>query len=475
MFVQRFYLDCLSHASYMVADEKTKEAAVIDPQRDIDIYMEEAKQHEFRIKYVILTHFHADFISGHIELRDRAGAEIVMGARAEAEFPFRRLGDGDSIEMGDVRLEGLETPGHTPEGLTVLAFDKVKDNENPYAAFTGDTLFIGDVGRPDLMASIGVTAEELGEMLFDSLHNKLMKLSDETLVYPAHGAGSMCGKSLSNEAVSTIGQQRKYNYALQPMSKEQFMSLVVADQPEAPGYFAHDAILNRKERASLDESMADTMTALSVDAVVQLQKDGAQVVDTRSPVDFAGAHLKGSLNIGIDGKYATWAGTVLKKDAPIVIVADDDRESESIMRLGRIGFDHVAGYLDGGLAALRDRSDLIGQVRRITAPAVPELESKPVIVDVRTAKEWDAGHIDGSLNIPLNQLEQRAAEVPSDGDVVIQCQSGYRSSIATSILQRLGHSNVIDLVGGYKAWVQSGQPTSAPGAVDACQGGSCSA
>jgi glyoxylase-like metal-dependent hydrolase (beta-lactamase superfamily II)/rhodanese-related sulfurtransferase len=473
MYLQRFYLECLSHASYLVADETTKEAAVVDPQRDIQIYLDEAQQHGFAIKYVLLTHFHADFISGHIELRDSVGAEIVMGARAQAEFPFRKLHDGDSIDMGSVRLEGLETPGHTPEGLSILVFDKEK-GDRPYAVFTGDTLFIGDVGRPDLLASIGVTADELAEMLFDSLQNKLMRLPDETLVYPAHGAGSMCGKSLSNEAVSTIGDQKKYNYALQPMSKEEFMALVTADQPEAPDYFAHDAILNRKERASLEESMAGS-TGLALDEVLRLQEEGAQVVDTRSPAEFAGAHLKGSINIGIDGKYATWAGTVLKKDEPIVIIADDDRVNESIMRLGRIGFDHVAGYLDGGLAIVGNRSELVAQARRVTAAAVPELNPKPVIVDVRTAKEWEGGHLEGSINIPLNQLQERIGEVPDDGQVVVHCQGGYRSSIATSLLQKAGHDNVIDLVGGYKAWVQSKLPTTTGGTADTCQGGSCSA
>jgi glyoxylase-like metal-dependent hydrolase (beta-lactamase superfamily II)/rhodanese-related sulfurtransferase len=458
----------------MVADESTKEAAVIDPQRDIEIYLDEARQHGFSIKYVLLTHFHADFISGHIELRDKAGAEIVMGARAEAEFPFRKLQDGDAIDMGKVRLVGLETPGHTPEGLTILAYDTSRSSAEPYAAFTGDTLFIGDVGRPDLLASIGMTADELAEMLYDSLHTKLMRLPDATLVYPAHGAGSMCGKSLSNEAVSTIGDQKKYNYALQPMSKEDFMSLITADQPEAPSYFAHDAILNRKERASLDESLADA-TGFGLDEVLRLQDEGAQIVDTRSSADFAGAHLKGSINIGIDGKYATWAGTVLKKDVPIVIIADGDRIEESIMRLGRIGFDHVAGYLNGGVGAIGDRSELIDHVRRITAAAVPELDPPPVIIDVRSPKEWEGGHLEGSMNIPLNQLERRANEVPQEGQVVVHCQSGYRSSIAVSILRRLDHNNVLDQVGGYKAWVQSGLPTTANGTVDACQGGSCSA
>jgi rhodanese-related sulfurtransferase len=285
-----------------------------------------------------------------------------------------------------------------------------------------------------------------------------MKLPDATLVYPAHGAGSMCGKALSNEAVSTMGDQKKYNYALQPMSKEAFMKLVAVDQPEAPGYFVHDAILNRKERASLDDSMAGSLQPLALDAVLKLQSEGAQIVDTREVLEFAGAHLKGSVNIPVDGKYATWAGTVLDKETPIVVIADEERVAESIMRLGRIGFDHVAGFLKDGLDALHDRPDLIGHTKRVTAPAVSELGPK-AIIDVRTEKEWQDGHLDGSVNIPLNQLAARVFEVPADGDVVVHCQGGYRSSIATSMLQRFGRTNVIDLVGGYKAWVQSGLPT----------------
>lgn len=456
MFIQRYYLECLSHASYMVADETTKEAAVIDPQRDIDIYLDDAKQRGFTIKWAILTHFHADFVAGHIELRDRVGAEIVLGSKAEAEFDHRKLGDGESIEFGDVRLEGMETPGHTPEGLTILAFDKAQDDSAPVAAFTGDTLFIGDVGRPDLLASIGVTADELAEMLYGSVE-KLKKLPDATLVYPAHGAGSMCGKSLSSEAVSTIGDQKKYNYALQPMSKADFINLVEADQPEAPGYFVHDAILNRKERESLDASMSETMSALSLQKVLELQQSGAQLVDTRDPAEFAGAHLKGSINIGIDGKYATWAGTVLDKETPIVVIADDERIAESIMRLGRIGFDHVAGYLDDGMNALADRADLIGKVQRVAPATVPEL-SGAAIVDVRSAKEYAGGHLDGSVNIPLNHLEERIDEVPQADQVVVHCAGGYRSSIAVSLLQKHGRENVLDMVGGYKAWVQSKLP-----------------
>lgn len=461
MIIQRFYLECLSHASYLVADEETKVAAVIDPQRDIDIYLQDAQERGVEIKYVILTHFHADFVAGHIELRDRVGAEIVLGAKAQAEFAHRKLADGDAVEFGNVRLEGLETPGHTPEGLTILAYDKSVSTEAPYAAFTGDTIFIGDVGRPDLLASIGVTADELASMLYDSIHEKILPLPDEMLIYPAHGAGSMCGKSLGTEAVSTLGEQRKYNYAMQPMDRAAFMKLVEVDQPEAPGYFVHDAIMNRSERESLDESMRSNLKALDLDELLSLQHNGAQIVDTRTATDFAGAHLRGAINIGIDGKYATWAGTILDKDNPIVLIADDDRVAESVMRLARIGFDHVAGYLEHGMEALSDRDDLIARVNRITPMASHESDDV-VFLDVRAASEWRAGHLENSLNIPLNHLEERISEVPAEVPVVVHCAGGYRSSIAVSILQKYGRSNVIDLVGGYKAWVGSKLPVREP-------------
>jgi len=463
MYFQRYYLDCLSHASYMVADEKTGIAAVIDPQRDIDIYVKDAKEHNLEIKQVILTHFHADFVAGHIELRDKCGAQIYLGSRAEAEFEFQRLGEGDAIEFGDVRLEALETPGHTPEGLSILVYDTAVDADKPQSVLTGDTLFIGDVGRPDLLASIGVTADELADMLYDSLHEKLMKLPDETKVYPAHGAGSMCGKDLSDAPYSTIGEQRKYNYALQPMSLDEFKEIVTADQPDAPDYFVHDAIMNRKERPALDESMQQTLKPLPLDEVLNLQKQDAQVVDVRDPIDFAGGHLAGTINIGLDGKYATWAGTMLHHDQPIVVIADDEHVEEAIMRLGRIGFDNVVGYLKDGLNALLDRSDLLQQTERITAQAVSErMADQPdmVIVDIRAPSEYQAGHITGSRNLPLNHLEERLEEIPRDRPVVVHCAGGYRSSIGASLLQKNGYENVLDMVGGFGAWKASKLPVS---------------
>ena len=458
MYFQRFYLECLSHASYLVADEGTKVAAVIDPQRDIDLYVQDAEQHGFQIKHVILTHFHADFIAGHIELRDRLGAKIYLGRRAEAEFEFTPLGDGDEIRLGDVRLQAMETPGHTPEGVTLLVYDDRTNATKPYAALTGDTLFIGDVGRPDLLASIGVTADELGHMLYDSLHNKLLKLPDETRIYPAHGAGSLCGKALSSEPFSTLGEQRKYNYALQPMGEEAFLELVTAAQPEAPEYFVHDAILNRQDRPSLDESLAKSAQPLSLDEVLEQQSRGAQVLDTREALEFAGVHLRGAINIGIDGKYATWAGTVLDKNLPIVLIADEQRVEESIVRLGRIGFDHVVGYLQGGMDALDGRMELSTTTPRITAPAVGELDGSVAVIDVRAPQEYEAGHIQGSINIPLNHLEERVSTIPTTDHLVVHCAGGYRSSLAASLLQKHGRANVLDLVGGYKAWKASQLP-----------------
>ena len=460
MKIQQYYLACLSHASYMITDEKTKTAAVVDPQRDIDQYLADAKAGGYTIKHVFLTHFHADFIAGHIELRDKAGATIHLGRRAEAEFECVHMKDGDIVEFGDVKLEIMETPGHTPEGISILVYDLAKSRTEPLAVLTGDTLFIGDVGRPDLLASVGVTADELADMLYDSITDKLVKLPDATLVYPAHGAGSMCGKSLSKETVSTIGEQKRFNYALQPMSREEFKKIVTADQPEAPDYFVHDAILNRQERASLDEAMRRTLKPLPLDEVLTLERAGGQLLDVRDGIDFEGGHLRGSLNIALNGKYATWAGSMLSHDRPIVVIAEEGGEEEAVMRLGRIGFDNVAGYLAGGMNALAARDDLVERTERITALALaewlagkrPDAGAAPTVVDVRSAAEYAGGHIEGSLNIPLPHLDERMGEIPAGRPVAVHCEGGYRSAIAASLLQKQGRRDVHDIVGGYKAW-----------------------
>lgn len=461
MFLKQYYLGCLAHASYLIADEQTGVVAVVDPQRDIDQYLQDAKEHGWSIRYVFLTHFHADFLAGHIELRDRVGAKIYLGAKAQAEYAFTPVKEGDVIEFGRVRLSVLETPGHTPEGISILVYDLAKSETQPHAVLTGDTLFIGDVGRPDLLASVGVTSDELADMLYGSIH-KLTQLPDETLVYPAHGAGSLCGKSLSKETVSTIGEQKRYNYALQPMSKAEFVKLVQVEQPAAPEYFVYDAIKNRQERVSLEQSMQHSLRPLALDDVLRLQNQGAQVVDVREAADFAGGHLRGALNVGLQGKYATWAGSLLDHERPIVVIAEEGNEEEAVMRLGRIGFDNVAGYLRHGMAALELRPDLVQTVERVTAAALDELlrgDEPPVVLDVRSEQERKSkGFIAGSLSIPLNELKERIDEVPADWRVAVHCEGGYRSSIACSLLQQHGYDNLLDLVGGFKAWDASKLP-----------------
>jgi hydroxyacylglutathione hydrolase len=369
MFLKQYYLGCLAHASYLIADDRTKQAVVVDPQRDIEQYLRDAQEHGYTIKAVFLTHFHADFLAGHIELRNRTGARIHLGARAQAEFDFTPVRDGESMLLGDVRIDFLETPGHTPEGISLVVHDLAKSETQPEAVLTGDTLFIGDVGRPDLLASIGVTADELADMLYHSL-DKLRKLPDATKVYPAHGAGSMCGKSLSKETVSTIGEQKRFNYALQPMSLAEFKALVTEDQPEAPEYFVYDAIRNRQERPDLETTLQSSLRSLSLDDVIRMQNQGAQVVDVREALEFEGGHLAGTINIGLKGKYATWCGSILNHDQPIVVIAEPGNEEEAVMRLGRIGFDNVAGYLKDGLLALEPRPELVKAIDRITAPAL---------------------------------------------------------------------------------------------------------
>ncbi|MBS0205900.1 MAG: MBL fold metallo-hydrolase [Planctomycetes bacterium] len=465
MILKQYYLGCLAHASYLIADQRTGQAVVVDPQRDIDQYLEDARSGGYTIKYVVLTHFHADFLAGHIELRNRVGARIVMGARAQAEFDVLAVTDGDELDLGDVRLQILETPGHTPEGISLLVFDRTRSDTIPQAVLTGDTLFIGDVGRPDLLASIGVTADELAEMLYHSLH-KLRALPDSTLVYPAHGAGSMCGKNLSTETVSTIGEQKRFNYALQPMDLDEFKRLVTSEQPEAPDYFVYDAIKNRQERAGLDATLQSSLKELRLDEVEQFKQQGAQLVDVREAIDFEGAHLAGSINIGLTGKYATWCGSILNHDQPIVVIAESGSETEAVMRLGRIGFDNVAGFLEGGMTALEHHPESIRTIPRITAAALAEQLTEvaaPFVLDVRSAKEWNSGHLECSHNIPLTHLRERMEEIPVDRPIVVHCEGGYRSAIGTSLLAEAGRTNVSDLVGGMKAWVASKLPTTSDG------------
>ncbi len=477
MILKQFYLACLAHASYLIGDEQTGVAAVVDPQRDIDQYIAFAAEHHLHIKHVFLTHLHADFIAGHLELRDRVGAKIYLGASAKAKYAFTPLKDGEGIEFGKVRLRVLETPGHTPESISILVYDLAASDSKPNAVLTGDTLFIGDVGRPDFRAALGWSATQLGGMLYESLHNKLLPLPDASLVYPAHGAGSLCGKAISKETVSTIGEQRRVNYALQPMTKDAFIQVVTADQPEAPDYFTYDAVLNSEERPTLDQALEQGLNPLPLDSVLGLQSAGAQILDTRDPAEFAAAHLKGSINIGLGGQYATWAGTILNREDPIVIIAAPGREKESAVRLGRIGFDHIVGYLRDGLRSLDSRPDLVtttksfspqyaleamaGSKTSLDPNATVDL-NPPLVIDVRNPGERTRKYIDNSESIPLAHLVENSAKLPHDRDILVYCAGGYRSSIAASLLQRSGFTKVAEIAGGLAAWESAHLPVRTP-------------
>ena len=466
MFFKQYYLGCLAHASYLLGDEETGVGVVVDPQRDIDEYLADAKATGLSIDHVFLSHFHADFVAGHLELREETGAKIYLGARAEAEYDFVPVKDGDTFEWGKLRLMGLETPGHTPEGLSLVVYDLAESPDMPKMVLTGDTLFVGDVGRPDLLASLGVTAEELADMLYTSLHDKLLALPDATMVYPAHGAGSLCGKKLGDVNWSTIGAERKENYALQPMTREAFIDMATSDLPAQPEYFVHDAILNRQERATLEATLAKALKPIPLDEVLERKAAGDwQVLDVRQPGEFAGAHLADTVNVPLEGRYASWAGTVLDLKVPIVIVADPGTEEEAAIRLGRIGFDHVAGYLRDGMVALAGRDDLVAQADRVTVPTLAEMlegDDAPPVVDVRGIGEWEAGHIPGSVCIPLDQLRDRMDEVPRGRRFAVNCRTGYRSSIAVSLLAQAGIEDAMDVIGGFVAWEADGYPVERP-------------
>ncbi|MCI4045957.1 MBL fold metallo-hydrolase [Streptomyces sp. TRM75563] len=459
MFFAQYYLDCLSQASYMIADETTGKAVVVDPRRDVSEYLADAEARGFTVVGVINTHFHADFVAGHLEMAAETGAWIGYGRRAETEYPIRKLAAGEPISLGDVTLEIMETPGHTPESISVLVYEHGQDTV-PYGVLTGDALFIGDVGRPDLLASIGVTADELGAMLYDSVQNKLMGLPDEVRVFPAHGAGSACGKNLSTEKQSTIGEQRATNYACAPMPQEDFVAIVTAGQSAAPGYFAFDAELNRKERELFDPAVAPR--PLGVEDFTGLRASGAVVVDARDPQEFAAGHLRGSVNVPADGRFAEQAGTVLPADVDLLVLAPQNREEEIVTRLARIGFDRVVGYLrspDDALTALADEVTPAGRLTTAQVRAALAGDNPPVVIDVRNCGErGDNGFIDGALHIALGELPRRLGEVPRDRPLVLHCAGGHRSSIAASVLRHHGFADVSDILGGYAAWALLNTP-----------------
>jgi len=453
----QYYLECLSHASYLIGDETTGRAVVVDPQRDVSEYLADAAELGMTIELVIETHFHADFLSGHLELAEATGARIVYSSVAQPEFDFMAVDDGERYSLGQVQLEFRHTPGHTPESMSIVVYERAEDTE-PYGVLTGDTLFIGDVGRPDLLSSIGFTREELADKLYDSLHTKLMPLPDATRVYPAHGAGSACGKNLSTELWSTMGEQRTTNYALRAPDRATFVGLVTEGQPPAPGYFVYNAILNRQGRELLDETQMPP--ALSYDAMRAALAAGAVLVDGRTPEEFATGHLAGAINIGLEGRYAEFAGSVITPDVDIVLMTDPDRVLEGKNRLARIGFDRVIGYLADPYAEMFTHRDDVQVASRLTTNAlgeriadVPELQ----IVDVRNPGEVAAGMIPGAVNIPVGQLPDRLDELDTHRPTVVYCAGGYRSSVAASLLRRHGFDDVSDVLGGYNAWADATQ------------------
>ncbi|MFJ8582551.1 rhodanese-like domain-containing protein [Micromonospora sp. NPDC093277] len=461
MLFTQYYLDCLSQASYLIGDDTTKRAVLVDPRRDIDEYLADAQARGLTIEGVVNTHFHADFLAGHLEVAAATGAWIGYGQRAETEYPSRKLHDGERIGLGDVTLEIMETPGHTPESISILVYERA-DDAVPYGVMTGDALFIGDVGRPDLLASLGVTADELGRMLYDSVQRKLMGLPDEVRVFPAHGAGSACGKNLSTERQSTIGEQRRTNYACTPMSQEQFLALVTGGQPAAPGYFAFDAVLNRKARELFDHSRAPR--PLGAADFAAARADGAVVIDARDPQEFAAGHLRGAINIPADGRFAETAGSVVAPDRAVLVVAPQDREEEIVVRLARIGFDRVVGYLREPEAAFLEMVADLARASRLTASelrAALDTAEPPVVLDVRNNGEREHGAVAGSLHVPIAELTRRIEEVPTDRPVVVHCAGGYRSSVAASVLRNAGRADVSDLLGGYGAWQAMLHPTAA--------------
>lgn len=467
MYFKQFYLGCLAHASYLIGSGR--EAVVVDPQRDVDQYISEAAAQGLKIRYVIETHLHADFVSGHRELAARTGAEIVFGEKAGATFPYHPVKDGDEIRIGKVVLRILETPGHTPESICICIVDTEVSNE-PTKVLTGDTLFIGDVGRPDLVGSKGYTAQQMAGLLYDSLREKLLKLEDAVEVYPAHGAGSMCGRNISKETSSTMGEQRRFNYALHPMSRDEFIRMMTTDLPEAPAYFSRDAEINRTGAELLQK--LPRPSALSPAEVNQLSQQGCLVLDVRNEAAFGASHVLGALHIGLGGQFASWAGCLIPVGTPLILVAEESAQvDESVTRLARVGIESVKGFLEGGMYAW-DKAGLAGA----TVAQIPvdelrhRIEEEPglQVLDVRRPGEYQNGHVPCAVNVPLSKLAKRISQndisqaLDASRTLAVICQGGYRSSAATSILSRHGFIHLFNVVGGTGAWIAAGFPVEKP-------------
>jgi hydroxyacylglutathione hydrolase len=452
--VERFYLGCLAHASYLIGSDGV--AAVIDPQRDVDLYIEAADRAGLKIEHVIETHLHADFVSGHHELAARTGAKIYLGEGSGAAFPHVAVKDGDSLQFGSCHFDFLQTPGHTLESICILLADLTEPGR-PKKVFTGDTLFVGDVGRPDLSGSH--TPQQLAALLYKSLHEKLLTLPDDTEIFPAHGAGSLCGRQMSSESSSTIAKERRSNYALQAKTCDEFIHLLTDSLPPRPEYFAREVELNRRGAAPLSE--LPELSALSPDEVLHLQSEGAVVVDTRPAMEFAVAHVPGSIHIALTGQYASWAARILGLDTKLIITGEDaDHVRESQMRLARVGVENVVGYLENGAAGWIRGGQELDYIPQVTAQDLAELieteRRKIAVLDVREPAEVTSGAIENSIHIPLGELAKRTGELDPSKLLVVHCKGGYRSSIATSLLRRAGFREIANLIGGFDAWKGAG-------------------
>ena len=455
MIFTQHYLDCLSQGSYLIGDESTGRAVVVDPRRDIDVYLTEAAEHGLHIERVIETHIHADFLTGHLELAAATGAQISYSEDADLEFPVEPLRDGQRISLGEVTLEIIATPGHTPESISVVVYEH-PDDAVPYGVLTGDTLFVGDVGRPDLLSGEGLSSDELARSLYNSLHDKLLKLPDATRVFPAHGAGSSCGKQMSSETSSTIGDQRRDNYALQFPDVDQFVASITEGQSPQPRYFEYDSVRNREDLPLLDDNIPPS---LDLDEVLRRGAGGAILLDTREATEYTRGHLSGAVNIGLDGRFAEGAGQVFPPDRDIILVGDTSLAQESRIRLARVGLDRVIGQLDDLPGVFTRSPHLFETAARFTPEQLAELlndEPGLQIVDVRNPGETEDGVVPGAQKIPLPALTESLENLDPRVPVITYCASGYRSLIAASLLRAVGFENVGDLLGGYQAWDEAG-------------------
>jgi hydroxyacylglutathione hydrolase len=450
MHLKQFYVGCLAHASYLIGDRG--EAVVVDPSRDVQMYLDEASAQGFTITWILETHLHADFVSGHRELAARTGATIGVGARAEAGYPHRGLSEGDELRVGGLVVRVLETPGHTPESLSFVVYER-PDDPKPWAVLTGDTLFVGDVGRVDILSS-RLPVTDLAGLMYDSLHQKLLTLPDDTRVYPAHGAGSLCGRNISKDTWSTIGRERMMNAALRPMTREAFIAEVTRDVPETPVYYLYSRDLNKSgPRLDAERPMPPALAPREVAARAQA---GAIILDTRGAADYGPAHPSGALNVPLDGQYASWVGTLLKPDQEILMLVDPERLEEAVMRLARVGYEKVVGVLDGGLERWRAEGLPVSSIAQMPVESLAGASRN--VLDVRRIREWETSHIPGAKHIPLAQLTERLGELDRAAEWVMVCASGFRSSIASSVLERAGFTRIANAAGGMGAYQNAGLP-----------------